>query len=388
MKTKLTSIVIPLTNLGFGLVVLFALVGCVAPSPTPMVVENTPTEVVPTETPIPDTPTPIPSPTEIPKIVPQGYHAMAYDIESNKVILKPFVTNYKKVLNSSAWAFDLEEKVWKKHADGPSKGEGPLAYDAQSDRTILFIGMLGMLKRETGQTWAYDHNTDTWTNMNPEEGPYNLLGPRMAYDSESDRIILFGGWQSIGSGGWMASYDTWAYDYDTNTWVNMQPSGDIPQGEVNYYPISYDVGADRVLAWICKVPSAGGVEGEECAMNAYDYNSNTWERREMEPHPLNSCYNAMVYDPGTGMNILYGGASCDHEEVLDEFWGYDYASNTWTELPSKNTPSARGWHAMVYDDQASVIILFGGGDSINTFTDETWVYDPATGEWSLIAGGQ
>ena len=389
MKTKISlTTVLSSTRLGLVFAVILALVGCGAPPPTTTTVENTPTEIMPTETPIPNTATPIPSPTEIPKIVPQGYHAMAYDIESNKVILKPFATNFKQVLDSSAWAFDLDEKVWQKRADGPPKGEGPLAYDAQSDRTIMFIGMLGFLTKGTGQTWAYDYNTDTWMNMKPEEGPNNLLGPRMAYDSESDRVILFGGWQSIGAGGWKASYDTWAYDYDTNTWTNMQPSGDIPQGEINYYPISYDAGADRVLAWICKVPSAGGVAGEECAMNSYDYNSNTWERREMEPHPVNSCYNAMAYEPVTGLNIFYGGASCDHEEVFDEFWGYDYASNTWTELSSKNPPSARGWHAMVYHDQASGIILFGGGDSINTFTDETWMYDPGTGEWSLIAGGQ
>jgi hypothetical protein len=384
MKTKLVS-----TRLCLGLVFILALVSCGAPPATQIAVENTPTEVVPTETPIPNTPTPIPSPTENPKVDAQGYHAMAYDIESNKVILKPYLANYQRVLESSAWAFDLDEKAWQKRADGPPKGNGSLAYDAQSDRTILFIGIRGkpdFSGKPTGQTWAYDYNTDTWTNMEPEESPYNLLGQRMVYDSESDRIILFGGLSAGDAGQFRYSYETWAYDYDANTWTNMQPTGDIPEGEINSYPMSYDVEADRVLAWICKAPSADEVEG--CAMNTYDYNSNTWERREMEPHPSISFFSDMVYDPGTGMNIFYGGASYNHGEGIDEFWGYDYDSNTWTELSSKNPPSARGWHAMVFHEQAGVIIMFGGGNSDNTFTDETWVYDPATGEWSLIAGGQ
>ena len=387
MKTKLSSTVIPLTRLGFGLVVIFALVGCGAPPATPIAVENIPTEIVPTETPIPDTATPIPSPTEIPKVAAQGFHAMAYDIESNTVILKPYLANYQVVLESSAWAFDLDDKVWQKRADGPPKGEGTLVYDAQSDRIILFIGHLGWDPgKRTGQTWAYDYNTDTWTKMEPEEGPHNLFGQRMAYDSESDRIILFGGLSMGEAGAYSWSHETWAYDYDTNTWTNMQPAGDIPEGEIDFYPMSYDVGADRVLAWICKAPSAGEVEG--CAINAYDYNSNTWERREMEPHPSISFFSDMVYDPGTGLNIFYGGASYNHEEAMDELWGYDFATNSWSQLSSKNMPSARGWHAMVYHDQLGVILVFGGGNSDNTFTDETWTYDPATGEWSLIAGGQ
>lgn len=386
MKTKLSSTIFSSIRLGLGLAVILALVGCGAPSSTQIAVVNTPTEIVPTETPISNTPTPNPSPTEIPKVAAQGYHALIYDGEANKVILKPAQANYQTMLNSSAWALDIEAGTWQKRADGPPKGEGALAYDAQSNRTILFIGTLGFLGRKTGQTWAYDYNTDTWANLKPEGSPYNLLGQRMAYDSESDRIILFGGVRATEGGGWSWSYETWAYDYDTNTWTNMQPSGDIPVGEINFYPISYDAGADRVLAWICKAPSVG--EADICVMYAYDYNSNTWEHREMEPRPFISFYNAMVYDPGTGLNILFGGTSYENDESFDQLWGYDYTTNTWIQLPSKNPPSARGWHAMVFHEQAGVMVLFGGGDSRNTFTDETWTYDPATGEWSLIAGGK
>ena len=386
MKIKLSSILLSFTRLSLGLAVILAPVGCGTPPATQIPAENTPTKIVPTETPITNTATPIPNPTNVPKVAAQGYHAMVYDGDANIVILKPAQANYQTMLESSAWVLDMEAGTWQKRADGPPKGEGALAYDAQSNRTILFIGTLGFLGRKTGQTWAYDYNTDTWTNLKPEESPYNLLGQRMAYDSESDRIILFGGVRATEGGGWSWSYETWVYDYDTNTWRNLQPSGDIPDGEINFYPISYDASADRVLAWICKAPAIG--EEDICAMYAYDYNANTWDRREMKPRPFNSFYNAMVYDSSTGLNILFGGTNYDNDESFDELWGYDYATNTWVELPSKNPPGARAWHAMVYDDQASAIILFGGGESTNTFTDETWTYDPGTGEWSLIAGGQ
>ncbi|MCE7741224.1 MAG: hypothetical protein GOP50_02085 [Candidatus Heimdallarchaeota archaeon] len=41
-------------------------------------------------------------------------------------------------------------------------------------------------------TWAYDTNSDTWTNMNPVTKPQRI-GHQMAYEEESDLVILFGG---------------------------------------------------------------------------------------------------------------------------------------------------------------------------------------------------
>jgi len=383
--------------ISLGIIQLIVVGGCGSPPLTSVPDSNTPAEIVSTETSIPGTSTPIPAPTEVPMVSAQGFHSMAFDVESNKVILKPYMANYDTLLEPSAWAFDPDEGTWGKHADGPPKGGGSIVYDSQSDRTILFVGKLGKWGKNSGkpagQTWAYDYNTDTWSEMNPEEGPYNLVGQRMAYDSESDRVILFGGFASEGAGLWIKSYETWAYDFDTNTWTNMQPSGDIPQGEIAFFPISYDAGADRVLAWICKTPSLGKVEG--CAINAYDYNSNSWERREMDSHPMSSFYNAMVYDPGTGMNIMFGGTTrlyagekFHSDEILDELWGYEYAQNRWTKLSSANLPGGRAWHAMIFDENTDMILMFGGGTSLNTFVNETWGYDPDAQEWRLIVENQ
>src|SRR5437879_13787137 len=89
-----------------------------------------------------------------------------------------------------------------------------LAYDSQSDRVILFGGATPVID----DTWAYDFNTNTWTNMNPGTKPSARLGHSIAYDSQSDRVILFGGADSGGS-----IDDTWAYDLNTNPWTNMTP---------------------------------------------------------------------------------------------------------------------------------------------------------------------
>lgn len=245
-----------------------------------------------------------------------------------------------------------------------------MAYDSQSDRVVVYLGSTAQLKG-TSRTLAYDYNSDTWTDMNPAEAPFGLLGARMVYDSESDRIILFG---NFSTETFRETPETWVYDYESNSWMKMEPTGTMPQG-LNFFAMSYDGNADRVIAWMCEA------SGPQCRIRIYDYDSNTWDERETETPSTSREYNAMVYDPKTGLNILFGGNS--FKGVLNETWGYDYASNTWTLLPAINPPSPRAWHAMAYDDKAGLIIMFGGGKSKTKLTDETWSYNPVTGAWSL-----
>src|SRR5439155_478261 len=68
-----------------------------------------------------------------------------------------------------------------------------MAYDSRSDRIILFGGTQSLPPFDSDETWAYDFNTNTWTNMDPASKPSARDGHAMAYDTQSDRVILFGG---------------------------------------------------------------------------------------------------------------------------------------------------------------------------------------------------
>ena len=96
--------------------------------------------------------------------------------------------------NGETWAYDVAANKWTemKPPSGPTgRGAAELAYDAESDRVILFGGW-NKVAGGLDDTWAYDYNTNTWTEM--AKGPAKHLGARLAYDAESDRIILFGGY--------------------------------------------------------------------------------------------------------------------------------------------------------------------------------------------------
>ena len=297
---------------------------------------------------------------------------MAYDIESDQIVLVAGQGNHCSRPRIVTSTFDLSKNTWQMletNAREP-QGEGPAAYDAQSDRVIQYIGVLPGCSTfsAVGQTWAYDANTNTWTDRKPPDGPLSLIGARMVYDSESDRMILSGG---LDAKSFAVMSDTWAYDYESNSWKNMQPAGKRPNID-NFFAMSYDAAADRVIAWGC-TPGIIGV---------YDYNSNTWESRETKTYPSYCDYNAMVYDPGTGLNILFGGTKRSDESPSNETWGYDYKSNHWELLSASNPPNPRGWHAMVYDTRAGLMVLFGGGASRDKFTNELWTYNTASGVWN------
>ena len=87
-----------------------------------------------------------------------------------------------------------------------------MAYDSESDRLILFGGFA--IEGVAGDTWAYDLAANTWTNMAPRgPNPSARDGQAMAYDSNSDRILMYGG---------DGSSDVWAYDFDSNTWTQKK----------------------------------------------------------------------------------------------------------------------------------------------------------------------
>lgn len=241
-----------------------------------------------------------------------------------------------------------------------------VAYDAGSDRVVVFaIVAAGDSFATQNETWAYDAAADEWSLVGAEQ-PDGLHGARAAYDAESDRIIVIA----------REAAKVWAYDLDTNTWEERASQA---PGIGTYHGIAYDAESDRVVAF------GGGAGSGPGATIAYDDNSDSWTDLSSDTSPTDRVYQAMAYDPTTDRIIMFGGVQGGAETPTDETWAYDVDTNGWTLLSPATSPGPRGWAALAFNPADGTLVLFGGGPRREEATDETWVFNPATDDWTLAS---
>ena len=152
--------------------------------------------------------------------------------------------------------------------------------------------------------------------------------------------------------------------------------------------MAYDAESDRIILWGAnEVGQTPMSEEEKATVWAYDYETNTWTAIESTGGPSYRGGHTMVYHPGTDRIILFGGHHLGDVYFSDETWAYDYNTNTWTQLAPATHPSGRRLHSMVYDEAADKMVLFGGiaGNFLKEeINDELWIFDPVAEEWSQV----
>ncbi len=232
------------------------------------------------------------------------------------------------------------------------------AYDSRADQMIIyFYKGIGV----PGETWAYDFQTSAWRNLKAANTPIGRRFTTLVYDSESDRIILFGGVLSDDSSA--PTDETWAFDYAANRWTQMNPAAHPPA--VYYLQAVYESKSDRVIVW------GGRPAASENAVWSYDYNRDTWTKVVYQDGPRQDGDGALVYAADLNRVFLY---------INSQFWSYDPVSNHWENLSNPNGPGERYGASMVYDEKDHRLLLFGGTGG----ETDTWLYDPANQVWSVI----
>ncbi|HEY9122390.1 MAG TPA: kelch repeat-containing protein [Brevefilum sp.] len=316
---------------------------------------------------------------------PRDYVAFAYDSGSNQIILFGGMVSLNPLqVNNETWAYDVVEETWtlmKPSTKPPRLAAATMAYDSESDRVILYGGCGGG-RGIFNDTWAYDYEANTWTKMSP--GPKWHGGGRMVYDEGSDRMVLFGG---IKFSTWSFYEDTWAYDYNSDSWVEMHPA--IHPQVRNYQAMTYDSKEDLVL-----VSGTYGVDGMPDStynMWAYDLEVDSWEDKTSgDEERLSLMYSTMAYDAESERSILFGGVATDMvtEIGYDETWAYDYTDNTWEKMEPETNPGFLSRHFMVYVPSTDKMYLFGGllcpESEPCQLSNELWTYDYDEDIWKNI----
>ncbi|MHA2374344.1 MAG: Kelch repeat-containing protein, partial [Candidatus Thorarchaeota archaeon] len=96
------------------------------------------------------------------------------------------------------------------------------------------------------------------------------------------------------------------------------------------------------------------------------------------PYPPARSNLGMVYCNETNEIIVYGGG-----QAIDT-WSFDCETQTWSEIVTVTNPGIHYSHAMAYDPQQNVVVLFGGFGGDGWVRNDTWIFSLTNRDWTEV----
>ncbi len=293
--------------------------------------------------------------TDTEGLIPRGFTQLASDPLSGKILLLGGQYGVPGVPSAdSVWTFDgsswteVALSVYVTPISGPAMVgvdslDGILLFGG-GDNLYRYCGM-SPCPRSTDSTWliTLDETDATVTPRAPGVRPSARSGHSMAYDSQSDLVVLFGGLGPAAaqfSGGGTFLGDTWIYDPQSDEWTLIE----LPEG--------------------ARVPES------------------RWGHQ-------------LTYDRVTDLVYLWGGRTSNSRSD-PTVWTFDADSATWDTLDIVGeSPEPRWFHAFESEPVSGHIVALGGSRIISESTStgtisregcspDQWVLDPINASWRPI----
>ncbi len=249
-----------------------------------------------------------------------------------------------------------ELPAWQRWVHPLSRGRTghAVAFDTQRQRLVLFGGWDGI--RYHDDTWEYDGVR--WHHRSTSPSPPPRSGHGLAYDPVRQRVVLFGGHDSQGYFG-----DTW--EWDGTTWT--QTTSDHAPSARTGLSLVYDAGRQRVVLF-------GGADLHVMYDDTWLYGPGGWEQRPTDPTPPQRVGAAMTWDASRQKVVLYGGI-IPALIYVDDTWELD--AQGWTQVTTTTAPVARDSATLAFDAPRGRVVLYGGRRWTEILGD-TWEYDGAS----------
>lgn len=103
---------------------------------------------------------------------------------------------------------------------------------------------------------------------------------------------------------------------------------------------------------------------------------------ESVSRPAARYFHALAYDSEREVIVMFAGQDKEGN-ILSDTW--EYSNSFWTQVNPLQSPPSRRDHAMIYSEERDTVMLFGGAPSNDefTYTDDLWEYDGNT--WIQLA---
>jgi len=173
----------------------------------------------------------------------------------------------------------------------------------------------------------------------------------------------------------ISKHRVFAFDYVTKNWTELPSNGDGL--------ISANIVFDPILK---KVIHFGGTNMFFNSLTrSYDVSNNTWDIITTNTRPGQRAGHAMVYDSENHITLMYGGYYVNGVGNLihhDDTWAFNSQTNNWTSLNPSNNPGNLYNSYHVFDQKHNKFIIFGGYNT--SAKGETWAYDFLLNTWTKL----
>lgn len=264
------------------------------------------------------------------------------------------------LLLCSAAELPAQECKWERALAFPERGnqDGPSSWVWDTNRGVaVLINMYfrdGIADRFTR---TYEWDGSRWSVPHEYGGPVGRYWHAMAFDSNRNVTVLFGG-RDFNQFGGVALGDTW--EWDGTTWTLRSTTGPAPRDS---HAMCFDSARGVTVM-------TGGISG-----GTWEWDGVSWFERSTGGRLLYGSPSAMVFDSVRNVIVAFDGSPTS---VTSEWNGVN-----WTER-SVMGPSPRSGYGMAFDPVRNRTVLFGGdpyggGPNLN----DTWEWDGTS--WTQMA---
>ncbi len=241
---------------------------------------------------------------------------------------------------------------------GPSaRSYSAIAYDSNRDTIVLFGGSGGIYQGKN-DTWEW--NGESWEEIFTATTMPILVSAKMVFDEDRNVIVLFGGMGEVNGS---EVNDTW--EYDGIDWTKIETPDKPPVR--NGAGMIYDTYRNRVVVF------GGSISGGPHVWDMWEYDGANWyPMNPIPPEFTSRKFFGMAYDKKNDEYVVFGGRD-DTQLDLDETWIWN-ETNGWSQKYPETAPPSRSHMSMVYDEQREKIVMFGGG-IVNDPLNDTWEWD-------------
>lgn len=271
-------------------------------------------------------------------------------------------------------SWEYEDGIWSevKTENLPKIGVGAdsgsavfsMVYDPSQKLTVMYLED----RRQKPRMWAYDgtnwESTPVAGNV-PWGGTYTQP---MAYFPPQQSLYSVGVCSQTCD---VTYYTGWIFD--GTRWIEESNVPRNKDGPLAYTLISPKLAYDEQREVMVLQTLSGWT---------LEYDGHNWEivLIPASPNGLRNIGYAfdMAYDSKRQVVVLFGSYNADgirdNDPLEPSTWEYDGVG--WERVDTPDSPSARYGHAMAYDSDRGVVVLFGGADSNTDYgLNDTWEYD-------------